>query len=872
MPLLERKALLDALSSALARARHGIGGIVLVAGEAGAGKSSLVQAFARERALHARALIGACDPVEPPRPFAPIQDVAGQLGPRLRAALAAGERAAVFEATIEALDRPGGAPTVLVLEDLHWADEPTLDLLRVLGRRITGMPLLAIGTYRVEEAESAHALRVALGDLPRAAVTELHVPALTLTAVTRLVAGTRLDPRALYAATAGNAFYVTEAIGGGGEEAIPSSVRDAVGARIRRLSAAARATVDAAAVLGYPAPAAFLARVARRPGATIDEGVQRSVLVADGDELRFRHELARLAVLAGVRDSTRRVVHARALAALRRDPSAELARLAAHAIGAGDAAAIAELTPRAAERAAALGAHRQAATLYAAAVETLGHPVERGDAATLADLLERHAAQAILADEPRAAVRSMRRAVAIWDELGDERREGNARTALSSALWFAGNGEEAIEVARSAVEQLERAAPDSAELAAALSTYGQRLVVSNTDDATGIAASRRALALAEALDLEHTAVHALTTIGSVEANPSRDPAGIDKMEEAFRRAAAAGFTDEATRALINLLETASDLWQLNDAERYLIRAEAWLDAMAPEDFAHQRLLRTRRIQLDVDRGRWDAAAAASEDLLAVPGTVAAVRVRALTALGRILARRGDPRAMGLLEQALALVPPNEIQDVFPTRTALAEAALLAGHIARARHESMTALALARRDNAESAWWWWGHAAFWAWRSGGIDRLPPDSPEPYLLQEDCRWRDAADAWAALGFAYSEALALVGSDRPDDLRRGLRIARRLGAAPLVAEITARMRAVGAPPPGRGPSAASRANPAGLTGRELEVLQHLAAGAGNAEIAVALTLSAKTVDHHVSAILRKLGVPNRRAAGALGQRLGL
>lgn len=871
MPLLERKPLLDALSSALASARHGVGGIALVAGEAGAGKTTLVRAFAHERATHARVLIGACDPVQPPRPFAPVQAVAAELGGSVRKALEAGNRGRVLDATLESLDRRGGAPTVLVLEDLHWADEPTLDLVRILGRRSSGMRLLVVATFRDDESGPAAALRAALADAPRAAIIELSVPPLSVAAVTRLAAGTSLDARRLHAVTGGNAFFVSEAIAAGGES-VPASVRDAVDGKARRASQAALGVLQAAAVVGYPVARADLAAVAGQPVAAVDEAVGSGLLVETDGLPAFRHELGRLAILDDVRPRTRQAVHRRALERALAAGSADPARLAAHAIGANDADAIVALAPPAAVRAASLGAHRQAADLYAAALGAWDARHDAGPAAGLADLLEAHAEQATLADQHDAAVESLRRAVALHRADRDALREGAALRELSGALWFGGAADEAIEAARSAIELLEREAPASPALAGALSTYGQRLVVSNSDDVTGIAASRRALALAESLGLEHIVVHALTTIGSVEANPSRDPAGIEKMEEAFRRAAAAGIVDEATRALINLLETALDLWQLEAAERYLSRVEAWIDTRAPEDFAHQRLLRTRRIQLDVDRGRWDAAVQACEELLDLPGTATAVRVRALAALGKVLARRGEPRGVALLEQAVATVPPNEIQDLFPIRIALVEARVLAGDAERARQEAGEAFALTRREEAGSPWWWWGHGAFWAWRAGALERLPPDSPEPYLLHEAARFREAADAWAALGFTYHEAVALADSQDPGDLRRALRIARRLGARPLVERIGMTLRATGAPPPGRGPSAASRTNPAGLTRRELEVLRQLVAGARDAEIAASLSLSPRTVGHHVSAILRKVGVTNRRAAGAWGARLGL
>ena len=868
MTLLERDALLDALGARLAAARHGRGSIALVTGEAGAGKTSLVRAFGDDRAAPALILRGGCDPILPARPFAPVKDMADAV-PGLAPALEAGDREAVFDRLLDVIRRPGAPVTLLVLEDLHWADEPTLDLLRVLGRRVGDLRALVIATFRDDEVTADHPLRHALGDLPREAVVELAVPPLSVEAVARLARERdgSLDARALHAASGGNAFFVTEAIQAAGVR-VPATIRDAVGARAARLTPDGRSALDAAAVVGYPVGAMDLAAIAGVPPSGIEDCVRRGLLVLEGGLLAYRHELGRLAILDPVSPGTVRDVHRRALEVARagRDPDA--ARLAGHAIGAGDAVAIRELAPAAADRAARLGAHREAASLYQAAINV----ADRASSATLAALLELHAAQASLADDVPTALASQRSAVGLWQSLGDPVREGDSRCALAMFLWLAGEAEAALAESRAAVEVLEHSAPDSPELARALGVLAQRLVVSNTDDVAGLAAGRRALELAETLGLEHVAVHALITIGVVEGNPGRDPDGVRKIEEAFRRASAAGIADEATRALINLLETAAEMWDLGTAIEHADRAEAWLASAAPQDLVHLRMVRTRRMQVDVDRGRWDAAVLAAEDLLALPITANQIRVRALISLGLVRARRGDDGATAALDEAIALSGPSEPQDHVPAQTARAEAAFLAGDLATARVVAAGALARALTEDARAAWWWWGHAAAWAWRSGDIAELPAGAPEPYVLEAGGDHRAAADAWAVLGFPYHEAVALSSSGDVADLRRALEIANTLGARPLARTLTGRLRALGAEAIPRGPRATTRGNPAGLTARELDIVRLLREGARNADIAAALTLSPKTVDHHVSAILHKLGVPDRAAAAREAARLGL
>src|SRR5262245_14367711 len=192
MPLLERDAELGLLTSLLGDARRGHGGVALVVGEAGIGKTTLVEAFCSRAPRATRILWGTSDPVVPARPFTPIVDIAQVVGGELRTALASGDRDRVIEAVLDVLRRPDAPPTVVVLDDLHWADEATLDLFRVVGRRVGRLSALVVGTYRDHEVGPEHPLRVALGDLPTTAVTEVRLAPLSVAGVSRL-AGTRAD-------------------------------------------------------------------------------------------------------------------------------------------------------------------------------------------------------------------------------------------------------------------------------------------------------------------------------------------------------------------------------------------------------------------------------------------------------------------------------------------------------------------------------------------------------------------------------------------------------------------------------------------------------------------------------------------------------
>ena len=222
LTLLERDGLLDVLDEARASTATR-GAVVLVAGEAGIGKTELVRAFAeRAAAAGARVAWSRCDDLAVPRALGAVHDLALHGAPALREALRAGRRAESLDAVREELARE--SPTVWIVEDVHWADGATLDVISYLGRRIEDLPALVVLTFRDDELGADHGLRRVLGGLPPTAVRRVHVPPLSRDAVATL-AGARADD--LYAVTGGNAFFVTEALAAGSDEP-PPSVRDAV--------------------------------------------------------------------------------------------------------------------------------------------------------------------------------------------------------------------------------------------------------------------------------------------------------------------------------------------------------------------------------------------------------------------------------------------------------------------------------------------------------------------------------------------------------------------------------------------------------------------------------------------------------------------
>jgi predicted ATPase len=420
VPLLERETQLASLAEYAGEARPGDGRLVLIAGEAGVGKSALVEQA--ERGLpEATWYWGACDGLFTPRPLGPLFDIASQLGGELlELGRADAPREELFSALLRQVSAPGELH-VLVVEDVHWADEATIDLLRFLGRRIRDVPVLILVTYRDEGLTATDPLRVALGDLAtQRCVRRMSLPPLSPGAVAVLADGSGLDPAALYRLTGGNPFYVSQALQAGMSE-VPESARDAVLARAARLGHDARAVLDAAALIGTQVELALLESVTGAPASAIDELLASGLAATDGMALQFRHEIARLAVEGAVNAHRYSAIHARILASLEALGCDDDASMAFHAEAAGDGPAALRYASAAARRAAALASHREAVAQFERALRF----ADSADPATVAGLYDGFAYEASLLDRWHEAAGARERALTLWRDVGDRLREGD---------------------------------------------------------------------------------------------------------------------------------------------------------------------------------------------------------------------------------------------------------------------------------------------------------------------------------------------------------------------------------------------------------------------------------------------------------------
>jgi DNA-binding CsgD family transcriptional regulator len=855
MLLHERGHAIASLNEYAAEAREGNGRLVLVPGEAGVGKSTLVEHF-ETLTDDARWLHGACDGLFTPRPLGPLFDVAEDLGGNLLAACRRdAPRDELFQGLLAELSS-GDQLRVLAVEDVHWADESTLDLIRFLGRRIRDAPALVICTYRDDELSADHPLRLVLGELASSRSTRrIDLAPLSQAAVREIAEGSGFDADELYRLTGGNPFFVSEVLQAGGLD-LPRSARDAVLARLARLTPGARQAAVVAAVIGRQVEPSLLRAVTDVSDVELDEIVESGLLVVEHDVLRFRPELTRLAGERELPAQRSARTHAVVLEQLLAGGCRDEARLAYHAEGAGDVAAVRRHAPAAARQAAALGAHREAAAQYERVIR-----FSDDDPATLAGWYDLLLEESSLTDWERAT-EVAERALELWRVVGDVRRQGAAMSRLARTLHRLcrpdTNG-----YAEGALALLEPLGP-SLELAWAYANAAKSAMESNLG-LRGVDLARKAVDLATALDLPEVLGDALTTEAWIvgQAGGEWEPLVLRARDVAVQASA----EDTVGRAYDIHWAMLAELRRYVECDHVLDEALRYYDL---HDIGTYRLLmQAGKARVAHETGQWDRALAIARPLLA--GNVLSPMHRIILALcaGRVLARRGDARAWTYLDEALSnAVASGDSFWLLKAYPAHAEAHWLAGDLSAARADVAAALERLPHASAMSV----ATILPWALRLG-VDlpdvTLPDEDPAVALVAGD--HEAASQAWEALGMPYEAALALFDAGTEGGLREALRRFEALGATAVVEATRRELRRLGVGSIPLGARAATRAHPLGLTRREAEVLEHICAGRTNAEIAAELFVSARTVEHHVSSVLDKLGATTRAHAASEARRRG-
>lgn len=848
--MLERENLLGTLRALLSESASGRGRVVSLFGEAGVGKSSLVQALAAKAGADVRVLWGACEDLTTPQPLGPLYDLMRGSGWR---SAEEDTPIALYSAVLESLS---ARPTLVVLEDLHWADDATLDIVRFIGRRIHDKPIMLLVTARNEAHEAQNRLRRALVNISPDVAVRMEVPRLSEAAVRGLAKEHGQDGAKVFALTGGNAFLTMEVLRSG--EDCPPTVRDALLLRADRLSPLARQALDAASIFPRRVEDWLLDAVLDAPSAdAIAECVAAGLLQTEQGFYAFPHEIARRAIEGAIPASLCVALNKKALAALRQRLPDATARLVHHAIAARDAEAVGELAPRAAEEAARMGAHHQAARHYAAALNHAHIVAPR----RRAELLEQIAFEDLVTGQLHDAVRAHEEALALRRAMGDQLAVGNGLRALGRVLYNLGESDRAGVCARQSIEVLEPLGP-SFELATAYANIALFSALRDDYEA-GATWAGKTIEVAQTLGRDDIVADALSALALTKQ--WSDPAGA---RADFRRGLTLAL-DLNREELVARLYTNAACMELNtrnneQAHQLLHNGIEYCDRRDLDTWTNY--MRGWAASLAMREGRWCEAREMALGVINLQPESPLLRFPSIATLALYEMRTGKGNASPWME---GLRLGAEAQRLLIYAPIVAEHAWLleSGH-----DDALQLLSVAAPvADAVGNTWAAGEVAYWRQKLSNEPPAPRTYARPYQLLFEGDWRGAALAWTERRAPYEKALALLEGDE-DARAEGLEVLAGLGADAVVERVRREMRQRGVRSIPRGPRASTRANAAGLTSRQMDVLQLLDRGLSNVEIAQTLGVSVKTVDHHVSAVLEKLDASTRGEAAARARQAGL
>ncbi len=863
MELLERDGYLENLQQLYRRVSSGEGHTAFMMGEAGIGKTALINAFLKQINDKSNVYVGACDSLFTPTPLGPLYDIARNLSHDFWELLRTEtDRANIFTSLIQELDE-ASLPVVLVFEDVHWADEATLDLIKFLARRIVRLKCLFLLSFREDEVGLHHPLRLVMGELPHQSVTRLHIEPLSEAVVHRLSEKAGYAGKEVYRLTRGNPFYVNEILASY-SHGIPENIKDSVLSVFNRLDPAVKALWELIAVIPNRIENWLLKKVAPDDTQILETCFQKGILKADDHYIFFKHELFRIIIEESLSPPRRIWLNKQLLDILlaHRDPHIELARLVHHAKSARENDTVAKLALEAAPKAASLGAHTEAAEFYTTAITYASHltPEE------MARLHEAHAYECYLTNQILEAINSQKKALDLWRERQDKLKEGNALRFLSRLWWFQGNRKQSETFALEAIAVLENGFP-TRERALAYSNLAQlKMLSDNVEQA--LHWGGKAIELAHKLEDQEILCHALNNVGTVcLTRPALHQKGGTDLHQSLSIAIAQGYQEHIARAYTNLGSCYVLTKQYDKGLTALEDGIAYCEERDLDSWTYYMLSWKARLYLE--QGLWDKAASIAGDLLRNPRHPSIVRIGALVVLGKLLLRKGKDGALDLLKEATTLASSTlEVQRIVPVATALLEYRWIHG-ITDEFNEiiELAGQLLQQQDNP----WYISEFNYWKHKSTGKPAVKEEIVDPYKSELQGDWKKAAKLWQELGCPYELAMALSDGNE-EGQKQALTILDELEASGTSERLKQKMRLSGIKSIPRGLRQSTRENPAHLTTRQIDVLHLLQEGLQNQEIADRLFISLKTVDHHISAILSKLAVNSRMKAVAEASRLGI
>jgi DNA-binding CsgD family transcriptional regulator/tetratricopeptide (TPR) repeat protein len=864
MKLVERDGYLEELAYRFQQSRNGIGHTQFLSGEAGIGKTSLINYFTNTIKDPAIIYTGACDSLFSPRPLGPLYDIAAQIGDHFFDLLTNEKNKAVIFASFIRELSSSSLPAIIIFEDLHWADEATIDFVKFMARRINRFKCLFLITYRHDEIHAQHPLKSVFGELQAGTFSRLTISRLSREAVDQLAREKGYaSGEKVYSLTGGNPFYVSEILAGDSAE-IPERVKDAVLSVFHSKDEKTRALWELLSILPSRIEFGVAEEIEHDFPQGIERCIQSGVIVSKPDYLSFKHELYRITIEDSLSVYRKRALHARIVKIMLANSalSGNVSQLVHHARFANDRELVAQLAPEVAQQSSSLGAHLEASRLYQIAIEH----TEKIDASNV-ELVERHAYECYLTNQIHAGISSQEKVVSIWRESKVRLKEGDALRFLSRLWWFNGDRTKAMSLALKAIEILENGFP-TRERAMAYSNMAQLNMLADNIEQT-LHWGGKAIDLATRMEDKELLSHALNNVGSVLLKfPESEKEGEEKLNLSLSIALENGLHEHAARAYTNL----STMYVLN--KRHEKAAAAFNEGLK---YCEERDLNSwmyymlsEKIKMLLETGDWSEAEKIASALLENSLHPAMIKISAMVTLARLKIRRGEfAGARSLIEEAKKLAKlTREAHRIVPILATELEFCWMNNErpdldeLTEAEHTLFP-----RKDNS----WYYSELTYWKIKCGVSIAEDIHLLEPVARERDKDWEIAAEMWKQLNCVYEQALALAMGDE-ESQKKSLIILHGLGATSTHEMFKVKLKQLGVRNIPRGPRASTLENPAQLTLRQIEILKLLQDGSQNKEIADKLFISPKTVDHHISAILSKLEVNSRAKAVLEARRLGI
>ncbi len=863
MELIERNDFLLSLKKEFKKISSGEGHSFFIIGEPGIGKTSLVKTFLKEIEDNSIQYTGACDSLFAPRPLAPLYDLALQINKDWVAEIESiSSRAELFSRFVQELTNTV-RPVVVVFEDIHWADEATLDFIKFFGRRVSRMKCLFILTWRDEEINRQHPLRNVLGDLSPGTFTRLELTPLSKEAVQKLADEKGYNGEDVYSISGGNPFYVSEILASY-SLGVPANVKDSILSIYNRLDDEAKKVWDLLSILPEGLEITRLYKVDESWHEAIGNCIAIRILLIKKNKIFFKHELYRRTIEEAHSPFKRIALNKKLLDLFlfSFEESGEIERIVHHAKNANEYKLVAQFAPFAAKQAASVGAHSEASKLFLTAIEYS----EENDPDQLIRFYEGYTYECYLTNQINEAIIYSGKLLNIHENKKDIQKTGDRLRFLSRLWWINGDRKKAEEYALKAIEVLKQM-PACRPGAMALSNMSQLKMLSDQADEC-ISWGEQAISMAREIDDPETLSHALNNVGSMYMRKDATRIkGLDLLQQSLAIALKNSFEEHAARAYSNLASGGLEIKEYTLAQKNLEEGLQYCEERNLESWSTYLLACKARYYLE--SGNWNEAYQLAGNLVNREGSPPIVTIGALIIVATIKMRRGDDDVLPLLTEAKekAFVALEQ-QRIVPALVAMFEYEWLKGKKFIENKELDLAIELIKRtgDKYEN-----GKFSYWLFKSRGQTLPENESFEGYELSTKVKALRAAAIWEQLSCPYEKALALFEGTE-DDKRQALIIVQSLGASAVYEKMKMEMRSSGITKIPRGLRESTKNNPAQLTNRELDVLRLLKTGIQNKEIAETLFISAKTVDHHISSILFKLDVNSRTKAVNEANRLGI